>query len=110
MFFNSLVVEEYYTGNHSIFNTYTFFGFVNYIDDVSNIDTCKLAALLSTAQTLHVPYKDKKSLETLKTFVKTEDILQLAVWAMSLNVRNTKHVIDRLDLISEDISPYHKSK
>ena len=77
---------------------------VNYIDDVSNIDTCKLDALLSTAQTLCVPYKDKKSLETLKTFVKTEDILQLAVWAMSLNVRNTKHVIDRLDLISEDIS------
>ena len=77
---------------------------VNYIDDVSNIDTCKLDALLSTARTLHVPYKDKKSIETLKTFVKTEDILQLAVWTMSLNVRNTKHVIDRLDLISEDIS------
>lgn len=75
---------------------------INYIDDVSNVDTCKFDALYSTASVLQVPYKDKAALELLKSVVKCADIIQLLGWVMSCNVRNSKYIATRLALSDSD--------
>lgn len=79
---------------------------INYIDDVSNVDTCNLDALSSMANSLQVPYKDKHALEQLSTLVKlcsnSSSVVKLLMWILSLNVRNSKHIINRLAIVDND--------
>lgn len=78
---------------------------VNYIDDVSNIDTTTPSALLSQAKSLGYPYKDKKTVEQLSRLSKCSPYLQNLVWAVSTNATNSKTILDRLGLANySDIS------
>ncbi len=74
---------------------------VNYIDDVSNIDTTIPSALLSQAESLHFPYKDKKIVEQLSRLTKCSPIIQSFVWALSTNASNCKTILRRLNIIDD---------
>ena len=75
---------------------------VNYIDDVSNIDTTIPSALLSQAESLGYPYKDKKIVEQLTRLSKCSPIVQNLVWGASTNAKNSKTIYNRLGLISDE--------
>lgn len=73
---------------------------INYIDDVSNIDTTTPSALLSQANSLGYPYKDKKTVEQLTRLSKCSPYLQNLIWAVSTNATNSKTILDRLNIAS----------
>lgn len=74
---------------------------VNYIDDISNIDTTIPSALLSQASEVSYPYKDKKTVELLETLTKCTPLLQNIIWSVSTNFRNSKIIAERLGLATE---------
>ena len=80
---------------------------VNYIDDVSNIDTTIPSALLSQAESLSYPYKDKKIVEQLSRLTKCSPLLQSLVWATSTNAQNSKTILNRINILSNNqlVSP-----
>lgn len=75
---------------------------VNYIDDISNIDTTIPSALLSQAESIGYPYKDKKTVEQLTKLSKCSPIIQSLVWAVSTKASNSKIILDRLNIISNE--------
>ena len=75
---------------------------VNYIDDISNIDTTIPSALVSQAESLGYPYKDKKTVTQLTRLSQCEPILQNLVWGLSTNARNSKTILNRLGILSDD--------
>lgn len=75
---------------------------VNYIDDVSNVDTTIPSALLSQAESLGYPYKDKKTVQQLNRLSKCDPILQSLVWAVSTNCANSKTILNRLNIIDDE--------
>ena len=75
---------------------------INYIDDISNIDTSIPSALLSQANSVGYPYKDSKTVEQLARLSKCSQIFQNLVWAASTNARNSKTILSRLNVIDED--------
>lgn len=74
---------------------------VNYIDDISNIDTTIPSALYSQASAVNYPYKDKKTVEQLEVLTKCTPLLQNLVWSVSTNFRNSKLIAQRLRLATE---------
>lgn len=74
---------------------------INYVDDISNIDTTVPSALYSQASAVSYPYKDKKTVELLETLTKCTPLLQNIVWAVSTNFRNSKIIAERLGLATE---------
>ena len=74
---------------------------VNYIDDISNIDTTIPSALLSQANAIGYPYKDKKIVDQLDSLTKCMPLLQNIIWAVSTNFRNSKIIAERLGLATE---------
>lgn len=75
---------------------------INYIDDISNIDTSIPSALLSQANSIGYPYKDNKTVEQLSRLSKCSQTLQNLVWATSTNARNAITILSRLNVIDED--------
>lgn len=74
---------------------------VNYIDDVSNVDTTTPSALLSQAESIGYPYKDKKTVEQLTRLSKCSPLLQNLVWAVSTNATNSRTILQRLNIKSD---------
>ena len=74
---------------------------VNFIDDVSNIDTSAPSALLSQASAVNFPYKDKKTVEQLDILTRTSPLLQNIIWAASTSFRNSKIIFNRLGILED---------